>query len=471
MTDVNVPENEDKAQPMKPINMRSATYASLAQEYDVESNAARKQKLEDLLNFMDDSMQEIDDISQDLIEGNVGVRDELFASIRRFGNEPTIRMAKISDDMLNQQDKFSEQVRVFRTTINTMEDYMKVAKDFASGAGEVLKRVGATGGKVLKGFGKLIASITGTAKQMTDDEKYLEQMEKDLPEKRKLLERMPSEIDKTVAGIEAVISQSYELGNKRVETLDEIDIYIAATSEVMRRFDADYIPALQKKLEASGSSTDERALDIMLKAKSEFVIRIEGLTSQRLLTQTAAMNLTTMIDNMETQQRQLLSIRDNRVPAWKGILAEAGLGVSSLKAAIAIQKGQKLGDDMFEQLSDTIQKTTQMTLDASSGSVVQIEKLLEAAKRAQQALDERAKVEQKKLDEALSGIAKMDEMSKKLDGYKDQARQQKLLDAAEGAAAAEKKNPKPANDSVAPEADDKKAAARPRRGAGGPSAS
>lgn len=386
-----------------------------------------------------------------------------FEAIITYGHPPLEQLGKIANDMIRVQGKFNDQVNVMAGAMQKLENGMNNMNmgQFAEATKNMLKGLAEGTTKGAKGLGKGISgfwkSLTGSNKKATEDEKLIQQMQDQLPQMLFEMIKLVDDIAKTEAGIKQVMMEAEKLGLARVEATREINVYLGASKEVLRRFNEEYIPDAEKNFEESQDPEDELYLKDVLKRKEQFIGRITVLEGSRLQSINAAQQLKHMMDVMEDQRAKIQDILFNGQNEWKAMLAEAGIAGSSLKAAQAIQKADQFGDKMHDETMKMIEEAHEMTQNSKSRGTIDPVKLIEASGRLQKLIEKENDNNRKRLEDLEATSRNLRGAADKLLESVDSANKQRLLeavkDAKEDAAAAKAEVEdvkKPVNDNKTP---------------------
>jgi hypothetical protein len=104
-------------------------------------------------------------------------------------------------------------------------------------------------------------------------------------------------------GEKEIIEEAGKLGLARVDATRELAIYIGASSEVLRRYDQEYIREANKNFRESNDPEDREYLDNVLKRKADFVERAAALEHLRYDSIVTAQQLRQVIEMAEYKLR------------------------------------------------------------------------------------------------------------------------------------------------------------------------
>lgn len=358
-----------------------------------------------------------------------------FEAIITYGHPPLDKLGKIANEMIKVQGKFNTQVNVMAGAMDKLQTGIQSLgiDKFGDATKKLLGGLVEGGAKGAKGLGRGVKSVWDSffksKANNTEDEKLLQEMQDKLPEMLFEMIKLVDTMAQTEHGIKDVMREAEKLGQARVESTREINIYLGAGKEVLRRYDKDYIPTAEKDFEESQDPEDEMILKDVIKRRDQFIARLNVLEASRLQSVNAAQQLKHMMDTMEDQRSKIQDILINGQNEWKAMLAEAGIAGSSLKAAQAIQKADQFGDKMHEQTLKFIEETHEMTQNAKGRGTVDPRKLIEAAGRLQKLIEKENDNNRRRLEQLEETSRNMRGAADKLLETVDQANNARLLEA------------------------------------------
>lgn len=328
-----------------------------------------------------------------------------FETIIDFGVEPIKTLGKLAKDTMTVQTKMTDQVRVMNIVMDgvaksaaesALGDLMEGLKSAGSGAAGV----GAAGlkglGGLLKKFGQL---VSGSKKKKTEEERHVQEMIDKLPEMYYEMQAMLMNLKGSEPAIQSVMKETERLGVARVALVREMDVYLGAVPEVLRRYEEIYIANARAEYEESQDPEDEVYLIALIKGKDNFIGQYNQLEGSRALAVDAAQRLRTLLDQMETQRKIIIQFRTFRENEWIGLMADAGLQGSSLKIAQMIKQADEMGNKLHDHATVMIDVAAEMTLNSQSHGTVDTKRLLESLIRRRGMIEKENQVrEQRAID-------------------------------------------------------------------------
>ncbi len=399
---------------------------------------------EDLRNIMEQKMRRID------------LDPSSFEAVISYGTEPLEALGKVAKDILKIQASFNEQVKTMDIAMDNVnkgfaglgvENVVDAVKKMVKGAGGAA----ASGGKSLGKFlGKMKDSLTGADKKRTEEEAHVQMMIDKLPDMYMEMQQLALGLREAEGGLKEVMQAAEKLGFARVESVKQLNIFLGAAPEILRRYDDVYIREAQMDWDESQDPEDELHLNNMLKAKDNFRDQYRILESSRAQGLAAAQQLRMMMDEMEKQRRIIQQFRTVRENEWLALMSSAGIAASSLKVGQMIKKSDEAGDKVHTLTSDMMEKAHDMTLESQGRGTVDPEKLIESLNRMKGMIEkenevrQRLALEQEATRQAIRGAANQ------LLETVEKARHERVLEAAPTADKEEKLDAAPdvANDNA-----------------------
>lgn len=359
-----------------------------------------------------------------------------FDSIIKFGTEPIEALGKISRDILKAQGQLGEQVKVMNIAMDNMdqgfkglgvEELVGGLKNLASGAA----KAGVAGAKGLGKFMKKVGNaMSGADKKRTEEERHVQAMIDKLPDAYFEMQKLSQALKDTESGIKNVIKEAERLGVARVTMVREMNVYLGAAPEVLRRYDEVYIKEAKAAYDESSSPEDELYLSNVITGKENFQGQYNVLEASAAQGIVAAQQLRMLIDELHKQRKiiqQFSTIRENE---WMALLSGAGLSASSLKIAQIIKKSDETGDRLHEMTTEMQEKAHEMTLNSQSRGTVDPAKLIESLNRMKTMIEKENETKEKRALEAEATRQQIRAATEKLIESVEAAKNQRILESA-----------------------------------------
>jgi len=291
-------------------------------------------------------------------------------------------------------------------------------------------QAGVSGAKGAGRFGKkLWDALSGAEKKRTEEEAHVQSMIDSLPDMYFEMQKMSKGLKDAEDGIKAVMREAEKVGIARVEMVKELNVYLGAAPEMLRRYNEIYIKEAKEAYDETKDPEDELYLTNVMKARDNFHDQYRILESSRAQGVEAAQRLRMLIDELEKQRKiiqQFSTVRENE---WLALLSTAGISASSLKVAAMIKKSDETGDKLHGLATDMMEKAHEMTLESQGRGTVDPAKLLDSLNRMQKMIEDENKVKQKRYLEAEAVREQIRAASEKLLNAVETAKNQRVLEA------------------------------------------
>lgn len=425
---------------------RVVNYADVEKEYadDPELGQEIKEKMENLMAAIDS-------------------KPESFETIIAFGTEPIAQLGKIAKDILTVQTKMSEQVKVMNIAMDkvsksvaesTLDELLDGLKSVGSGAASAA-------GAGVRGLGGLLKKLgqlgKNTKKKKTEEEQHIQAMIDKLPEMYYEMLAMSQSLKDSESGIQSVMKEAEKLGVARIEMVRNLNLYLGAAPEVLRRYEEIYIAEAKREFEASQDPEDEVYLMSLIKAKENFEDQYRILEGSRAQGIDAAQQLRVLLEEMEKQRKIILQFRTIRENEWVALMSGAGLQASALKIAQMIKQADETGDRLHGLTTDMMEKAHELTLNSQGRGTIDTNKLIESLSRRKAMIEKENQVREQRAIEAENARKQLRAETEKLLDAVDKSLKTRVLDAAP------EKKPEATNDNSATPPAPKKAAGGPEQ--------
>lgn len=316
-----------------------------------------------------------------------------FNVVMNYGQDPIEKLGKVGMQMIDVQGKFEGEVNVMAGAIQQLKtgiDKLGI-ENMGEKTRAALEGLVDTSVKGVKGLGSftkgLWDTVSGKKAKRTEDQKLVDDMQNSIPDLLKEMIKMVDSLDRTEKGIKKVRDAAVLLGEAQVEAAREINIYLGASSEGLRRYQDEYIPEANAAYEESGDPADEQYLTDVIKRQEHFIRRINTLTGARTNAVGGTVRLRLLIDTMDNQLIKIDEIMHTGKHEWAAMLASAGLAGAVLKASNGLKKADELGDRMHDETIAMMEAAQEMTLNSLSRGTVDVAKQIEGLSRLQTMLE------------------------------------------------------------------------------------
>ncbi|MBI3440282.1 MAG: hypothetical protein HY052_00475, partial [Proteobacteria bacterium] len=399
----------------KRAGARVIEYANIEKEYadDPEAGNELKAKMEDQM---------------DAINRNPAS----FETIIEFGVEPIKTLGGIAKQILEVQTHMAEQVKVMN--INMDKVTKSVAETGLDGLLSALKGLGQVGAAGAKGVGNLLKkfgdAVGRSKKKRTEEEKHVQDMIDKLPEMYFEMLALSKGLKDSEDGIKSVMKEAEKLGMARVAMVREINVYLGAAPEVLRRYDEVYIKEARDAFTQSQDPEDEVYLTNIIKGKENFQDQYRILEGSRAQGIDAAQQLRQLMDEMEKQRKIIIQFRTIRENEWIALMSGAGLQASALKVAQMIKQADDTGDKLHGLTVDMMEKAHEMTLNSQGRGTVDTGKLIESLQRRKAMIEKENQVREQRAIEAENARKQLRAETDKLLDSVESSLNRRILEAA-----------------------------------------
>ncbi|MBK1662477.1 toxic anion resistance protein [Paracraurococcus ruber] len=227
-------------------------------------------------------------------------------SILRFGQEAQNRATAAADAMLEgaRNREAGEAGVTLSTLLGTLRGFdMRGLADRPGFFDRLFRRAGAEAAKVMQRYETIKGQVEAVGDKLdTHRTKLLEDVEK--------LERL----------YQATLDWFHALGD-----------HIAAGDRVLKRVEAEAIPALAREVEGGDSTAAQRLRDLR-SARDELERRVHDLRLTRQVAMQALPSIRLIQENDKALAAKIQSVVANTVPLWRQQLAQA-LAINNMRAA------------------------------------------------------------------------------------------------------------------------------------------
>ena len=168
-------------------------------------------------------------------------------------------------------------------------------------------------------------------------------------------------------------------------TLDyfrQLEIYIAAGDEQLRRLDTDILPALAREVEGSKDMLKAQALADLRSRRADLERRVHDLKLTRQVTMQSLPSIRLVQQNDAALVSKIESTMANTIPLWRQQLALAVTIARSAEAGDTLKKATDLTNELLTANADALRTSTQAIRTQVERGVVDIA----AVKQANDAL-------------------------------------------------------------------------------------
>jgi uncharacterized protein YaaN involved in tellurite resistance len=219
------------------------------------------------------------------------------------------------------------------------------------------------------------ARLFGKAKPIA---KVLQQYE----QVRTQIDAISNRLDNHTSALMKDVGLLDRLYAKTLDYFHSLAVYIAAGEERLRRLDAETLPELEKKAQASGNVLEAQAVRDLRAKRDDLERRVHDLKLTRQVTMQSLPSIRLVQENDKALVGKIGSTMANTVPLWRQQLAMAVTIARSAEAGDTLKRATDLTNELLTQNADTLRTSTQEIRTQIERGVVDIT----AVKRANDAL-------------------------------------------------------------------------------------
>jgi uncharacterized protein YaaN involved in tellurite resistance len=162
------------------------------------------------------------------------------------------------------------------------------------------------------------------------------------------------------------------LFDKTLEYFRQLEVYIAAGEERLRRLDTETLPALAREAEQSQDVLKAQRLGDLRARRDDLERRVHDLKLTRQVTMQSLPSIRIVQQNDKALVGKIASTMANTVPLWRQQLAMALTIARSAEAGETLQKATDLTNELLTANADTLRTSTQTTRTQVERGVVDI---------------------------------------------------------------------------------------------------
>lgn len=307
-----------------------------------------------------------------------------FSDIIGFGKEATDRLAEAAERVMRNtgmQDQLLDTVesagqRLAALDIGEFAD--KTLGMGARGIGYLVKNPGTAlatlGAMCVLGPVGLVLPVAKHKYQQLKDRREARMSGADLAETLHQtiagMDRVIADLEKARDEIPGLVQGLEDIGTARVQAFRESGIYFAAGKELLRRFDEELIPALQRELE-EGDNPEEAEMNLETLETHRTLLdrRLTDITAGMVASQVVAATLMKLRNTFAMAAGKIETHMTTSVPHWRALMTEAGLQIAASKIGQTLDAADKFANTALIQSVELGQHSArQMRNSAKTGT-------------------------------------------------------------------------------------------------------
>ncbi|HEY7609462.1 MAG TPA: toxic anion resistance protein [Alphaproteobacteria bacterium] len=211
-------------------------------------------------------------------------------------------------------------------------------------------------------FGRMLGSANPVAR-------FVQQYE----EVRKQIDSVSNRLDGHKNKLMEDIVKLDRLYDANLEYYHTLADYIAAGDEMLRRLDAEVIPALAKEAEAGADMLKAQALRDMRQMRDDLERRVHDLKLTRQVSMQSLPSIRLVQENDKSLVTKINSTMANTIPLWKQQLAQAVTIYRASEAAKTVKEATDLTNELLKKNADMLRQANKDTREQVERGIVDIE--------------------------------------------------------------------------------------------------
>lgn len=169
-----------------------------------------------------------------------------------------------------------------------------------------------------------------------------------------------------------------KLYDANLEYFHDLELWIDAGEQKLKRLDEDEIPALEAKAEKTGEMLDAQAVRDLRAARDDLERRVHDLRLTRQVTMQSLPSIRLVQENDKALVNKINSIVVNTKPLWQQQLAQAIAIHNMAKTGKAVEAAQDLTNDLLKANADNLRAGNAQVREQIERGVFDIETVQEA---------------------------------------------------------------------------------------------
>jgi len=199
---------------------------------------------------------------------------------------------------------------------------------------------------------------------------------------REQVDEISNRLDAHTSTVMKDVGMLDRLYEKTLEYFRQLEVYIAAGEEQLRRLDTDALPALTREAQAGGDVLKAQQLGDLRGRRDELERRVHDLKLTRQITMQSLPSIRIVQQNDTALVSKIASTMAHTIPLWRQQLAMTLTIARSAEAGETLQKATDLTNELLTANAETLRTSTQSIRKQAERGVVD----LAAVKQANDAL-------------------------------------------------------------------------------------
>lgn len=201
-------------------------------------------------------------------------------------------------------------------------------------------------------------------------------------EVREQVDEISNRLDAHTSTLMKDIGMLDRLYEKTLEYFRQLEVYIAAGEEQLRRLDTETLPALTREVQSGGDVLKAQQLGDLRGRRDDLERRVHDLKLTRQVTMQSLPSIRIVQQNDKALVSKIASTMANTIPLWRQQLAMTLTIARSGEAGETLQKATDLTNELLTANAETLRTSTQSIRKQAERGVVD----LAAVKQANDAL-------------------------------------------------------------------------------------
>ena len=211
----------------------------------------------------------------------------------------------------------------------------------------------------------ILARLFRTARPIA---KVLQQYE----QVRSQVDAISNRLDGHTSALMKDVGMLDRLYEKTLEYFHQLEVYIAAGEERLRRLDTETLPALAAEAAATNDVPRAQQLADLRARRTDFERRVHDLKLTRQVTMQSLPSIRIVQQNDKALVSKIASTMANTIPLWRQQLAMALTIARSAEAGETLQKATDLTNELLTANAETLRTSTQAIRTQAERGIVDI---------------------------------------------------------------------------------------------------
>ncbi|MBT8131952.1 MAG: toxic anion resistance protein [Gammaproteobacteria bacterium] len=205
---------------------------------------------------------------------------------------------------------------------------------------------------------------------------------------RRQIDKISNELDSHKTVLLTDITMLDRLYDANLEFFHNLELYITAGEERLRRLDTEEIPALERETQSTDEVIKAQELRDLRSARDDLERRIHDLRLTRQITMQSLPGIRLVQENDKGLVTKINSVMANTIPLWRQQLATAVTVYRSGQAAESVKAATDLTNELLESTSESLKTANAETRKQLERGIVDVESVQKANKNLIDTIEE-----------------------------------------------------------------------------------